>query len=247
MKRWRAIQCSPTTPSDAGQTIWLNFSESGFTQTSWWRKTGTRQRLEQPGLTQKWGERKLSMEGQAVVTNAYIASVIFSCSVYWCAYSVAFLGGAHFTDQALNLLSTEGWVCHGYWCPYMRSGYGISSVSLTVNRCGHEFPQLVFLNELQSWIKRRLRKSAWNLECRPALTGLCQVRKTVAGRFTLALNRRQVEGEYDEVLEETLGVDENQLVSLFRRTFVSGPMDKFWRDPSPGSAIEEALLIGDKL
>jgi hypothetical protein len=216
-------------------------------------------------LTQKWAERKLSLKGRAEVANAYIASVIYyrltvvPCPPPW-------------LTKLERLLFRFLWkgrvplVRRSICCQHpLRGGLGMPWLMMRRHalRLRHlqrfldgdqvwspfvrrVFPQLVSLTELQSWIRRRPRLGAWHLECRQALTALCQSGNADGGSSTMEFYRGLVEGKSDDVLGETLGVDGKKLAALYRRTFGPGPMDNFQKSLA-WQCYRGALPVRDKL
>ncbi|GAB1599396.1 hypothetical protein Ahia01_000216800, partial [Argonauta hians] len=111
------------------------------------------------------------------------------------------------------------------------------------------FPELVSLTEVQSWIKRRPRLGVWHTECRQALTSLaaiCRTGNALSGSSTSFFYRELVQIGNNDVLGETLTVDDDQLAGLFRRTFGPGPMDNFQRSLA-WQCYRGALPVRDKL
>lgn len=72
------------------------------------------------------------------------------------------------------------------------------------------------LTELQTWIKQRLRLSPWHLEYFQSLTALYQSHNAIDEIPTSAFYCRSVIGKNDDVLEQTLDVDEKQLDAYSR-------------------------------
>jgi hypothetical protein len=216
-------------------------------------------------LTQKWAGRKLSLKGRAEVANVYIASVIYyRLTVVPCPSSRL--------TRLERLLFRFLWggrvplVRRSICCQHpLRGGLGMPWLLMRRHalRLRHlqiflqdeqvwspfvrrVFPQLVSLTELQTWVKRRPRLGAWHLECCQALTALYQSGNAIGGSSTLAFYRGLVAGKSDDVLGETLGIDEEELAGLFRRTFSPGTMDNFQKSLA-WQCYRKALPVRDKL
>lgn len=71
------------------------------------------------------------------------------------------------------------------------------------------------------------RRGAWN----QVFAVLCPSCNVVDAGSTQEIYRKSLKRKCDEVLEETLSVDENEIVGLFRNTYKPGPIDHlqtFW-------------------
>jgi hypothetical protein len=209
--------------------------------------------------------RKLSLKGRAEVANAYIASVIYyrltvvPCPFAWLAKLERLL--FRFLWKGRVPLVRRSICCQhplsgGLGMPWLRMRRhalrlrhlrqyldGDRVWSPFVKR---DFPQLVSLTELQSWIRRRPRLGAWHLECRQALTALHQSGNVDDGSSTMEFYRGLVVGKSDDVLGETLGIDGEKLAALYRRTFGPGPMDNFQKSLA-WQCYRGALPVRDKL
>lgn len=172
--------------------------------------------------------------------NAYIDSVLF---IYYLLVAVHCLSlrlskqrilfRFHWSS-ALFVVSNcwiEVCVCRGCWCTDKRWDCNIFSASLTMGKYGRCLPDRWHFLQLVSLNRRKLRsrQDVWYLKISSSAHNPLSVEQCGQWKFHSGLLfwKGFVTDECNDVLEETLGVNENQLAGLFRRAFGTGPKDKF--------------------
>lgn len=89
------------------------------------------------------------------------------------------------------------------------------------------FPKFTNFGGWEVWCYRTSMQGTWCTVCRKTLLPFCHSGNARDGSSTASFYTGLVKAECDGILGETLGLDDNQLVSLFLRTFRPKMLDNF--------------------
>lgn len=172
-------------------------------------------------LTQKRVQEKLSLIGLVEVENIYIASVIyyrltvFFSSASWLTKRERFL--LDFLWRGRVGLDILWLMMHKHALRLQYIQHFINGDEVWLPFIKQDFPQLVSLTELQSWIERRpWVLGSWSIGKCPSLLLVGQRGRW---KFHFGVLWRFNGEKNDDGFGETLDVGRDQLTSLFRRAY----------------------------